>query len=319
MSVKRLATSQPDSSEVEEIIFPEEVWILIWSYLDFKTIQKTCTQVSKSWLEMIRNSKLSWEMRLQHRFSFFKLDILEVEDFNDILDRWKNLRAIHFKSELEFTRFQLSLKTHKSLKKIVISSGPFLYNAESPFGPLGDVTKYWIDPEHLLAPTVAIKNVITMEMDWDGFCKEFAMRQNDWDLTNLETLKIPKIPYTSYYKIAIQKSQLFMNLKKLEISHVGMEINELLDILHFLGNTKNVKISASLEVLSYLDEEETEDIFNQALEIVRENFSFPDVRIQDLKIYESINSINFLHNVRFSICYGENGAMLKIIPKVGFC
>ena len=90
MSVKTLATSQPDSTEIEKIIFPEELWILIWSYLDFKTIQKTCTQVSKSWLEMIRSSKLSWEMRLQHRFSFFKRDILEVEDFNDILDRWKN-------------------------------------------------------------------------------------------------------------------------------------------------------------------------------------------------------------------------------------
>ena len=317
MSVKRLKISQPDSTEIKEIIFPEEVWVIIWSYLDFKTIQKTCTQVSKSWFEMIRSSKLSWEMRLQHRFTFFKLDFLEVEDFNDILDHWKNLRAIHFKSELEFARFQLSLKSHKSLEKIVISSGPFLYDKEAHL--LGNVTKYWIDPEHLLGPTDAIKNVIAMEMDWVDFCEEFDMRQNDWDLTNLETLKIPKIPYTSYYKTAIQKSQLFMNLKKLEISHLGMEINELLDILHFLGNTKNVKISASLEVLSYLDEEETEDIFNQALEIVRENFSFPDVRIQDLKIYESINSINFLHNVRFSICYGENGAMLKIIPKVGFC
>ena len=202
MSAKRLATSQPDSSEVEEILFPEEVWILIWSYLDFKTIQKTCTQVSKSWLEMIRSSKLSWEMKLQHRFSFFKLDILEVEDFNDILDHWKNLRAIHFKSELEFAKFQLSLKSQKSLKKIVISSGPILYNTESPFGRLGDVTKYWIDPEHLLGPTDAIKNVIAMEMDWVDFCEEFDMRQNDWDLTNLETLKIPKISYRSQYKTA---------------------------------------------------------------------------------------------------------------------
>ena len=90
-----------------------------------------------------------------------------------------------------------------------------------------------------------------------------------------------------------------MNLKKLEISHVRIEINELLDVLHFLGNTKNVKISASLEVMSDLDEEETEDIFNQALEIVRENFPFPD-RILDLNIYESMNSIN----------YGEKGATL---------
>ena len=250
---------------------------------------------------MIRNSKLSWEMRLQHRFSFFKLDILEVEDFNDILDRWKNLRAIHFKSELEFTRFQLSLKTHKSLKKIVISSGPFLYNAESPFGPLGDVTKYWIDPEHLLAPTVAIKNVITMEnMCLDYFCEEFAMRQNDWDLTNLETLKISD---WGSYGTTIPKPELhcrFKNLKRLVISLVRMAINELLDILNFLGNTKNVKISASLEVLSDLSEEETKDIFNQALQMVKEQFPFPNVRILDLEIFESMNTIN----------YGESGATL---------
>ena len=309
MSVKRLKLYQPDSTEIKEIIFPEEVWIIIWSYLDFKTIQKTCTQVSKSWLEMIRSSKLSWEMRLQHRFTFFKLDLLEVEDFKDILDRWKNLRAIHFKSELDFAKFQLSLKSHKSLKKIVISSGPFLYNEECMRGcmdgclfcRLGEVTKYWIDPEHLLAPTDAIKNVITMEeMDLDFFCEDFAMRQNDWDLTNLETIRIS---YRTYYKTATTKPELsfrFKKLKKLEISNVQIGIDELLDILNFLGNTKNVKISASLEVKSDLNEEETKDIFNQALEIVKEQFPFPDVRILDLKIFESMNTIN----------YGESGATL---------
>jgi hypothetical protein len=264
-------------------------------YLDFKTVQKICTQVSKSWLEMIRNSKLSWEMRvLNHRFSFYNLDLL-VEDFNDILDHWKNLRVIHFSNELEFARFQLSLKSHKSLKKIVISSGPFLYNKESPFGPLGKVIKYWIDPEHLLAPTDAIKNVITMEMSLDCSVKEFAMRQNDWDLTNLDILKISSI--------AIPKPKLsfrFKNLKKLEINHIPIGIKELLDILHFLGNTKNVKISGSLEVLSGLNEEETKDIFTQAVEIVKEQFPFPDVRILDLNIFNSRNSIN----------YGKKGATL---------
>ena len=305
MSLVRPVTTISSSTETKEVIFPEEIWIIIWSYLDFKTLQKTCTRVSKSWLEMIRSSKLSWEMRLQHRFSFFKLDLLEVKDFNDILDHWKNLRVIHFKSELDFTRFQLSLKTHKSLKKIVISSGPILYNKECMHGcmnecPLGNVTKFWIDPEHLLAPTDAIKNVITMEMDLDGFCEDFAMRQNDWDLTNLETLKIS---YRSYYKTATTKPELsfrFKKLKKLEISNVQIGIDELLDILNFLGNTKNVKISASLEVKSDLNEEETKDIFNQALEIVKEQFPFPDVRILDLKIFESMNTIN----------YGESGATL---------
>ena len=295
MSLEKPAKSSPSCMEIEEVIFPEEIWIIIWSYIDFKTVQKTCTRVSKSWLEMIRSSKLSWEMRLQHRFSFFKLDLLQVEDFNDILYHWKNLRVIHFKSELEFARFQLVLKSHKSLKKIMISSTSALYAEGSPFpsDSLGIAIKYWIDPGHLLTQTDTIKNVITMEMSLDCFFKEFAMRQNDWDLTNLETLKIS---YRRSYETAIPKPELpfrFKNLKKLEISQVRIEINELLDILQFLGNTKNVKISASLDVISDVDEEETKYIFNQALEIVKEKFPFPDVRILDLYIYGSMNSISY--------------------------
>ena len=42
------------------------MWIEIWSFLDFKTLQKTCTLVSKTWFEEIRNStKLSGEMTLK--------------------------------------------------------------------------------------------------------------------------------------------------------------------------------------------------------------------------------------------------------------
>ena len=42
------------------------MWIEIWSFLDFKTLQKTCTLVSKTWFEEIRNStRLSGEMTLK--------------------------------------------------------------------------------------------------------------------------------------------------------------------------------------------------------------------------------------------------------------
>ena len=68
MSVKRFKSSQSDTTEIEEVILPEEVWILIWSYLDFETVQKICTRVSNSWLEMIRRSKMSWEMKLRHSY-----------------------------------------------------------------------------------------------------------------------------------------------------------------------------------------------------------------------------------------------------------
>ena len=45
---------QPRSTVIGGIVLPEKCLIQILSYLDFKTVQKVCTQVSKSWLELIR-------------------------------------------------------------------------------------------------------------------------------------------------------------------------------------------------------------------------------------------------------------------------
>ena len=53
-------------TEDQRINLPREMWIEIWSFLDFKTLQKTCTLVSKTWFEEIRNStRLSGEMTLK--------------------------------------------------------------------------------------------------------------------------------------------------------------------------------------------------------------------------------------------------------------
>jgi hypothetical protein len=79
----------PRSTMFGEIVLPEKILIQILSYLDFKTVQKICTLVSKSWLELIRSSKFSGR-----------------------------------------GKFAESLKTYKSLKKIVISSGIALYEHE---------------------------------------------------------------------------------------------------------------------------------------------------------------------------------------------
>ena len=76
----------PRSTMFGEIVLPEKILIQILSYLDFKTVQKICTLVSKSWLELIRSSKLSGR-----------------------------------------GKFAKSLKTHKSLKKIVIPCKIDLY------------------------------------------------------------------------------------------------------------------------------------------------------------------------------------------------
>jgi hypothetical protein len=103
MSLKKLALSQ-----LEEFILPEEVWILIWSHLDFKIFQKICTRVSKSWFEKIRNSKLSWEMKLKCKIGH--RDAFGVTDFNTILSHWNELRVIHFSTETDLKKISINFE-----------------------------------------------------------------------------------------------------------------------------------------------------------------------------------------------------------------
>ena len=233
MSLERPAISSSSCTEIDEIILPEEVWIMIWSNLDFKTVQKTRTRVSKFWLKMIRSSKLSWEMKLR-RTSYYE-DKLEVKDFNAILSHWNDLRVIQLSSEPDFDKFHLSLNSHESLEKIVIPSTFQLYFDHTFWGIS---TKYYIDPSHLLTPADIVRNVIEITSSTlESFAEEFALRKNDWDLTNLESLQI------CVFSIFIPKTEFvlrFKNLKNLEIFYDEMDINYLLDILHFLGNTKTV-------------------------------------------------------------------------------
>ena len=302
MSLKKLASPQ-----LEEFILPEEVWILIWSHLDFKTVQKICTRVSKSWFEKIRNSKLSWEMKL--KFTFDHWDAFGVKDFNAMLSHWNELRVIHFSAKADFKKFRSGLNSHKSLQKIVIPSGPGL-RVQNDQTLWGVVTKCWIDPNHLLNKTNTIKNVVELKVYLERLPKEFAMKQDDCDLTTLETLEI--CDYSSnYVDIFTPKDGLlikFKNLKKLDVS-LGIKIDFLPDILRFLGNTKDLKISASLEVSRDLNEEETKEMFYLALEIVKEKFPFPCKRILDLSIFEAnISPDDRRHE--FFISYAKNGAIL---------
>ena len=309
MSLKRIASSQLTPDEIDEIILPEEVWIVIWSYLDFDTVQKICTRVSNSWLEMIRRSKMSWEMKLRHSYRDKKL---EIKDFNSLLFHWKNLRELYFSSGSDFTKFRLSLNSHKELKKVVVLSAIAFYRIfkkGSKFSRKlwGKVTKYWIDPSHLSTPSDIVKNVIQLRINPINLPEEFAMRQNDCDLTNLESLIIcPGIPSRQIVPTLFK----FEKLKKVEICDLLIFIEYLLDILRCLGNMKTLKMSVTLRVMSDFDDEATKAIFNQAIEILNEKFPFPDVRILDLKISESW----YLdYRPKFSINYGENGTELEKI------
>ena len=76
-------------SKSSEIILPTEVWIHIWSFLDFKILQKICTLVSKGWLHDIRNStRLSGELILR------VCKYGGVSDINGALSRWPKLKVL---------------------------------------------------------------------------------------------------------------------------------------------------------------------------------------------------------------------------------
>ena len=121
------------------------------------------------------------------RTSYYE-DKLEVKDFNAILSHWNDLRVIQLSSEPDFDKFHLSLNSHESLEKIVIPSTFQLYFDHTFWGIS---TKYYIDPSHLLTPADIVRNVIEITSSTlESFAGEFALRKNDWDLTNLESLQI---------------------------------------------------------------------------------------------------------------------------------
>ena len=304
MSLEWPVPSSPTCTQIEDIILPEEVWMIIWSYLDFKTVQKICTLVSITWFEMIRSSKLSWEMTL--RQSVDSQYQIEVTDFIGILSHWKDLRVIHFSFEGDFHKFRLCLNDQKSLEKIVVPIKRRDQRKDPNYW--GFVTEYWIDPKHLMTHVDSVKNAISMEISYESLPEEFAMRQNDWDLTNLERLKL-----CQDYKYEISSENLvpmllrFKKLKKLEICHLLIHMDYLLDILHYIENMRTLNISVALSMTSDLDEEASKDFFNKAVKVVKEKFPFPDVRVLQLEIYED----NIYERPALSIIYGESGATLN--------
>ena len=298
-------------TEINEM--PGEILMEFWSYLDFNTVQKICTRVSKSWLGMIRSSNLSWKMKLRDT----RPGLLGVTDFNAILSRWQDLRELHFSSEQDFDKFRFSLKSRKSLEKIVIPSmiefrTEWTSNDFPEFNVM-TITKYWIDPKHLSTPLDEIKNVIELKIRYSVIHEEFAMRQNDdCDFTYLENLEFSGIVMSYDERSSVNFVPMlsrFKELKNLETGHLVIYFDYLLDILRFLGDMKNLKISVCLFVMNGLGEEATKEIFIKALEIVRKKFPFPDSRILKLEILEARCSKT---KIGWKI-YGESGAIARLI------
>ena len=90
---------------------PKEMWITVWSYVDFKTLQKSCVLVSKAWFKDVRESvELSGKL-------FLKNDNLDEEFVKTILSQWKMLKVLHLSKIMN----QLDLSsTHKILEKLIV-------------------------------------------------------------------------------------------------------------------------------------------------------------------------------------------------------
>ena len=100
---------------------PKEMWIQTWAYLDFETLQKKCTRVSKKWFEDIRNSaRLSGKLTLKTRTSWKQIDDLSVKDINGILDSWKMLKVLYVPSEIAISQIGINWDEHTLLRKIIV-------------------------------------------------------------------------------------------------------------------------------------------------------------------------------------------------------
>jgi len=255
-------------TEPSEITVPKEIWIHILSFLDFETLQKTCTLVSKTWFDEIRNStRLSGEMTLKTTWPWWK-----VKDINQILSQWTKLRVLRMTNERDITQCGINLEVHTLLRKIIIPKEMPL----EELGVWGQVKKIWFDPKKFYNQPIDLKNVIDIEIDIQKIPETFAMEQIGKKLPGIEGLIIVGTCWSSNLQELNFKS--FKNLRKLEFNIEIDNVNELLLVLNmleiFLAKTA-VKVTGSITIIQDphgLDEKGTLEIFRRALELINEKF-----------------------------------------------
>ena len=157
----------------KEFNLPEEVWIHVWSFLNFKNCQQICTLVCKTWFDFIRNSSaLSGELRIfrsdkkTQRIQEFRKFMssgqidknmvyetkkFEFEDNAEaVLSRWPSLKVLYVSIEKEIEKFG-SFPKHKLLEKIVLGrESPQNKLLSKKLGSWGTVTQSWLNPKPLL-------------------------------------------------------------------------------------------------------------------------------------------------------------------------
>ena len=168
------------SGGFEETKMLREVCIHIWSFLDFDTIQRKCTLVSRAWMEEIRNSpSLSREMKL-------RIEDQSIEEINDVLNHWKMLQVLHVTKEEAITQFGINLNELKLLRKIIVPKKKLVFEE---LGVWGKASKVWIDPKNLLAPA-KLENIFSLRLKIDMVPENIEIEKIREALPNVEKLSI---------------------------------------------------------------------------------------------------------------------------------
>ena len=291
MSITR-SVSYSNSIKQQEMRLPEEMLIKTLSFLDFDTLQKTCTRVSKLWFGVIRNStELSGEMRLKTNYIipgierpvFVEKHIIGVKDINAVLSNWKKLRVLYVNNEKDIMQFGINLTLHELLEKIVVSHTIYLEKLDK----WAWVKKFWFDPKQFWTPA-KLENVMALKIDLrfdENFPTDTTWDTIENEMKNLEELVIigdltkSKLEYSFYPK----------HLKKIGFDLV-VRSDDLLEILEIIGSINQLVVSGSIFVSHRLNTERAKNLFETAIEIIEENFtkkptSFFVIDLRDPDVY----------------------------------
>jgi hypothetical protein len=274
--ISKMAANASDSKC--SITLPREMWLHVWGFLDFDTLQKKCTTVSKQWLKEIRNSsRLSGVMGLKNlKQDDFRRKILgspqiseilasnqDVKRINEILSRWKKLKVLHMSTGT--IPFGINLKKHKLLRKIVLSKSNLTLKK---LGDWGKVTKHWFDPKLFWTPA-KLENVIRLKVKMEKMPKDLVRNEKiGKGLKNVEKLTVTGHGFNPQLALSFKLKK----LKTLVVKVDRCDINGLLSILHATENVKNLDLGVFITIGSSYDLDGIKAVFNQALEIIDKKF-----------------------------------------------
>ena len=166
------------------IYLPKEVWIQIWSFLDFNTLHKICRTVCKTWFLDIRESG-----RLSGRLKIRNCE-LQDNELKKILSNWEKLKVLEL---CKVTKIDLSA-THKFLNKVINplegEDEEILNNSLNNNTILEKtVNKIWFDPNNK-SPMSCQDSIIDITLNLDNVYGNVSSHELTIFMKNLESVHI---------------------------------------------------------------------------------------------------------------------------------